>query len=164
MPPREPWLRSTLLRETILNAVAILDSNEYLLEDVTACDVKEGFAVTYHFCPLKGPNRLALRLLLPHEEPSVPSISGIFAGADWHERECFDFFGIEFRGHPNLHPLLLPEDFEGHPLVKARQARKSLQDVLPDAWIKAAGLEETIAAHAALEAEIQSAAGAREQS
>jgi NADH-quinone oxidoreductase subunit C len=54
--------------------------------------------------------------------PEIPTISSIFAGADWHERETHDFFGIKFIGHPNLTPLLLPEDADFHPLRKDYKA------------------------------------------
>jgi NADH-quinone oxidoreductase subunit C len=51
--------------------------------------------------------------------PSCPSISGVYAGARWHERETWEMFGIDFPGHPRLVNLYLPEDFEGHPLLKS---------------------------------------------
>lgn len=126
----------------LLAAVAVLDREEYLLEDVTAADLAEGFEVRYHFSLPTGPTRIALRLAVPREAPQVPSIAGIFPGADWHERECADFFGIVFVGHPNPHPLLLPEDFEGHPLVKAPKARRSLAELLPPDALAAWGLAE----------------------
>lgn len=132
----------TLAPETILDAVTILDKERYLLEDVTASDLTEGFEITYHFSLMDGPTRLTLRLIVPHDAPKVPSISGIFPGADWHERECFDFYGIDFTGHPNLHYLLLPEDTEIHPLIKADKARKGVADVMPQAWLVACGLAE----------------------
>ncbi len=128
--------------DTILDTVAVLDKEGYLLEDVTASDLKEGFEIAYHFSLFEGKSRLVLRLIAPHIAPMVPSISSIYPGADWHERECFDFFGIDFTGHPNLHYLLLPEDFEGHPLVKAEKTRKGLVDVMPQPWLVAVGLAE----------------------
>lgn len=56
---------------------------------------------------------------LPEGSPKIASISEVFAGANWHERECHEMFGIEFDGHPDLSKLYLPEDFEGHPLLKS---------------------------------------------
>jgi NADH-quinone oxidoreductase subunit C len=135
----------SLTPETIVDAATVLDKEGYLLEDVTASDLKEGFEITYHFSLFEGKSRLVLRLIAPHDTPKVPSISGIYPGADWHERECFDFFGIDFTGHPNLHYLLLPEDFEGHPLIKAENARKSLVDLMPQPWLVAVGLAEPAA-------------------
>jgi len=132
----------SLTPETILDAVAVLDKEGYHLEDVAASDLKEGFEITYHFSLFAGKNRLVLRLIVPHNMPRVPTISGIYPGADWHERECFDFFGIDFTGHPNLHHLLLSEDFEGHPLVKAENTRKGLVDVMPQSWLVAVGMAE----------------------
>ncbi|MBP6055851.1 MAG: NADH-quinone oxidoreductase subunit C [Cytophagaceae bacterium] len=61
---------------------------------------------------------LHLRVVLDRENPELPSLSGIWKTADWHEREAFDFFGIQFIGHPNLTRILLPADWEGHPLRK----------------------------------------------
>jgi NADH-quinone oxidoreductase subunit C len=130
----------SLTPETILDAVAVLDKQGYLLEDVSASDLKEGFEITYHFSLFQGKSRLVLRLIVPHNAPTVPTISDIYPGADWHERECFDFYGIDFAGHPNLHYLLLPEDFDGHPLIKAEKARKGLVDVMPQPWLVAVGL------------------------
>ncbi len=51
--------------------------------------------------------------------PACPSMTGLFGGANWHERETWEMFGIVFEGHPSLAPLYLPEDFEGHPLLKS---------------------------------------------
>lgn len=152
-----------LTPDTLLNAVAILDKEGYLLEDVTATDLTEAIELTYHFSLLQGSSRLILRLLLPHKEPSAPSISSIYPGADWHERECYEFFGIHFSGHPNLHNLLLPEDFTGHPLLKEKIARKSLTEVLPRPWLDAAGLED-IEALPSGSAKVQQAVAAQERS
>lgn len=54
----------------------------------------------------------------PVHPARVPSIAGIYPGAQWHERECFDLFGIDFEGHPDLRRILLPDDWVGHPLLK----------------------------------------------
>ncbi|RMI38029.1 NADH-quinone oxidoreductase subunit C [Streptomyces triticirhizae] len=64
------------------------------------------------------PRRLLLRTAVPHEAPSLPTATGVYAGAAWHERETHEMFGIDFPGHPGLGKLLLPESFEGHPLRK----------------------------------------------
>jgi NADH-quinone oxidoreductase subunit C len=64
------------------------------------------------------PKRLLLRTTLPHEGAALPTATGVYAGAAWHERETHEMFGIDFPGHPDLAPLLLPDGFEGHPLRK----------------------------------------------
>lgn len=63
-------------------------------------------------------NELAWISVAAAESTEVPSLSGIFPGMEWHERECYDLFGISFVGHPNLTRILLPDDWEGHPLRK----------------------------------------------
>ncbi|WP_149561788.1 NADH-quinone oxidoreductase subunit C [Streptomyces cacaoi] len=91
-----------------------------------------GFRVCAHVVALPGPppgrpsdtesggglRRLLLRTTVPHEEPTLPTATGVHAGAAWHERETHEMFGIVFAGHPDLAPLLLPDSFEGHPLRK----------------------------------------------
>ena len=62
--------------------------------------------------------RVTIRTRVPRSKPEVPTISQIYPGANWHERETHDFFGIIFVGHPYLVPLLLPEDADYHPLLK----------------------------------------------
>jgi len=62
--------------------------------------------------------RVTLRVRTPRTSPEIPSIAAIYPGANWHERETHDFFGISFSGHPYLVPLLLPEDADFHPLLK----------------------------------------------
>lgn len=124
-------LAAAVAPEGLLAAMTVLDKEGFLLEDVTALDVFEGFEVDYHLSRLDRESRVVLRLVVSHEAPEVPSISAIYPGADWHERECFDFYGINFLGHPNLHYLLLPEDADSHPLVKAPANRRPLAELLP---------------------------------
>lgn len=66
------------------------------------------------------PNHLTihLRVILDRSSPTISSVSSIWRTADWHEREAFDLLGIQFSGHPDLRRILLPEDWEGHPLRK----------------------------------------------
>jgi NADH-quinone oxidoreductase subunit C len=78
----------------------------------------EGVRVVTHLYSLSGHHHLLLRTLLPRDDPSLPSATGLFRGADWHERETHEMFGVVFSGHPGLDPLLLPDGFEGHPLRK----------------------------------------------
>lgn len=114
----------------LVEAAKRLYKAEYFIEDVTAMDTNDGFVVTYHFDHCERPGRVTLRVIIPRDNPKVPSISKVFQGADWHERETFDFYGIEFTGHPNLIPILLPDDADINPLHREGKKRKDLSDVL----------------------------------
>ena len=74
--------------------------------------------VVYDFNHFDELCRVVIRTRVDRDTPEVPTISHIYQGANWHERETHDFFGIIFTGHPNLEPLLLPEDADFHPLLK----------------------------------------------
>lgn len=77
-----------------------------------------GFRVAAHVAALAPVRRLLVRTTVPHESPALASAVGVYAGATWHERETHEMFGVEFTDHPGLDHLLLPENFEGHPLRK----------------------------------------------
>jgi NADH-quinone oxidoreductase subunit C len=83
---------------------------------------EEGFEVIITLFSLRHLNTVVLKVRLPAEDPQMPSITGVFRGANWHERETAEMFGVEFtdaEGNPlDLDGLLLPEGFEGHPLRK----------------------------------------------
>lgn len=86
---------------------------------LTAVDeLDEGYGIVAHLYSVTGRAHLLLRTLVPRADPRLPTLTGVFRGADWHERETFEMFGVVFDGHPNLVPLLLPDGFEGHPLRK----------------------------------------------
>ena len=119
-----------LLPEEIEDAVTRLYDHEFFLEDISAMDSKDGLVVIYHLDHFIHPGRVALYVLIQHKNPEIPSISSIFSGAEWHEREVHDFFGIRFTGHRELDPLLLPEDAGYHPLIKEQNRRACLNEVL----------------------------------
>jgi NADH-quinone oxidoreductase subunit C len=76
------------------------------------------FAVSYHLLALRSePKRVRLQVWCDDGDP-VASVVSVWPTADWHEREVYDLMGIVFEGHPNLVRILLPEDWEGHPLRK----------------------------------------------
>jgi len=74
--------------------------------------------VVYHLYSYAHLHTFALKVLLPREGATVPTVEGVWGVANWHERECFDLFGIAFSGHSDLRRILLPDDWEGHPLRK----------------------------------------------
>jgi NADH-quinone oxidoreductase subunit C len=76
------------------------------------------FSVSYHLLAMRrDPVRVRLQVWLEEDDP-LPSVISVWPTADWHEREQFDLMGIQFVGHPNLTRLLMPDDWEGHPLRK----------------------------------------------
>ncbi|SDQ77154.1 NADH-quinone oxidoreductase subunit C [Thermostaphylospora chromogena] len=81
-------------------------------------DPPEAIHVVAHVYNPATRGHLLARTRIPRDEPRLASVTGVYRGADWHERETFEMFGVIFEGHPNLVPLLLPEGFEGHPLRK----------------------------------------------
>ena len=76
------------------------------------------FAVVYHFFSLPLKHRLRVEVPLDEDDPEVDSVTSLWPGADWLEREVWDMFGIRFRGHPNLKRILMYAEFDGHPLRK----------------------------------------------
>lgn len=92
-----------------------------LLVDITAVDYyRPGnrFEVVYHLYSLALKRYLRLKVPVDEGHPAVPTVTGVWAGADWHERETFDMFGVRFEGHPDLRRLYMPEEFEYYPLRK----------------------------------------------
>jgi NADH-quinone oxidoreductase subunit C len=81
-------------------------------------ELDAGLAVVAHVYSLAGRHHLLLRTLVAPGSPVLPTATGIYRGAAWHERETHEMFGVHFTGHPGLAPLLLPDGFEGHPLRK----------------------------------------------
>ena len=76
------------------------------------------FEVVYHLLSHKNRHLICLKVGLPERAPSVPTLTGLWATANWQERETFDLFGIIFTGHPGLQRILMPDDWEGYPLRK----------------------------------------------
>ena len=92
-----------------------------LLSSVTASDwpgLDPRFWLAYELYSTAHRHRLRVKVGLAESDPTVPSITPLFPTADWHERETFDFYGIDFTGHPDLRRILLPEGWEGWPLRK----------------------------------------------
>jgi NADH-quinone oxidoreductase subunit C len=86
---------------------------------LSAYDDKDaGLAVVTHAWSVGHRESVTLRTRVPRDGGRLPTLTGVWAGANWHERETFEMFGIGFDGHPNLVPLLLPDGFEGNPLRK----------------------------------------------
>ena len=130
--------RITLSTESVLEICRFLRDDPDIAytypADVTAADYpnrEKRFEVVYHIYSFVRNDRLRIKVLAGDGE-SVPSLTGIWAGANWMEREVFDMFGIVFDNHPGLKRILLPEEWVGHPLRKDYDILKQDQ-----AWVQA---------------------------
>ena len=88
---------------------------------VTGVDCGDRIDVVYHLRSYSNPATLTVKVSAPREGGVVPSIADLFPAANWHERETYDMLGVRFEGHPNPRRILLPEDWDGHPLLKDYQ-------------------------------------------
>ena len=120
-----------VVRESVPEVLRFLHSNpdmEYrLLDDICGVDYPgrdRRFDVVYHLYSLKTGRHLRIKVAVGEEDPTLPSVVGIWKGADWFEREAFDQYGIRFEGHPNLRRILNHEEFVGHPLRKDYPIKK----------------------------------------
>lgn len=105
---------------------ALLDDTELevrFLADITSVDwlghepeTGERFEVVYNLCSLPNRHRFFFKVLLPADNPRIASLTPLFNGANWMEREVWDMMGIEFTGHPDLTKILTADELEGHPL------------------------------------------------
>jgi NADH-quinone oxidoreductase subunit C len=113
-------LEATVLPDQIVSAAEHLDKEGFALDTITGVDwlTAAQMEVIYDYFHPEQFLRVVVRARVPRENPQLPTISKVFPGANWHERETHDFFGIHFTGHPNLVPFLLPEDATYHPLRK----------------------------------------------
>lgn len=92
----------------------------------------ERLEVVYHLYSLKTGKRIRLKVRVSADDPVVESVTGIWAAANWFERECYDLFGVRFAGHPYLRRLLTYEEFEGHALRKDYPRNKRQKIPTPD--------------------------------
>lgn len=107
--------------DQLVRAAEIMFEQGYYIESITGVDwiMEDQLESVYDFSRYDFDLcRVAIRVRIPRTDPHLPTITGVYTGANWHERETHDFFGIVFDGHPHLIPLLLPEDADFHPLLK----------------------------------------------
>jgi NADH-quinone oxidoreductase subunit C len=99
----------------------IKDAGYNFLIDVTCVDwypSEPRFEVNYHILSISLKERLRLCVLVDSPDPEVPSITPLWPSANFYEREVWDLFGVRFIGHPNLRRIMMPDEWEGHPLRK----------------------------------------------
>jgi NADH-quinone oxidoreductase subunit C len=115
-------LTLTITPEDIRAACATLKAAGYnSLEDLTAVDwfpASPRFRLSYALLSHRLKERIRLSVPVDEPDPAVDSITPVWPGANYYEREVFDLFGIRFEGHPNLRRIMMPEEWKGHPLRK----------------------------------------------
>jgi NADH-quinone oxidoreductase subunit C len=112
-----------IVRESIRDAITHLKDQGLtdFLSDVTCADYyprEPRFEMAYHLLSISGKERVRLKVKLSGDDPVIESVTPVWPSANFFEREIFDLFGIRFLGHPYLRRIMLPEDWEGHPLRK----------------------------------------------
>lgn len=107
--------------DQVVAVAEVMNNQGFFLESIAGVDWldQQQLEILYDYNRLGGEHcRVLVRTRVDRSQPVVPTISAIFSAADWHERETFDFYGVQFQGHPNLIRILLPEDADFHPLLK----------------------------------------------
>jgi len=92
-------------------------------QSITGMDTGDTLTCVYHLYSYTHHHTLVYKAEIPRSAPALPSTVSVWPACDWYEREVFDLFGVDFPGHPDLRRLLLPEDWEGHPMLKDYQEK-----------------------------------------
>ena len=119
-PPSEPFIQ--VAPEKIFDICLYLRDGNGLMFDYLSClsgmDYGDNLGVVYHLYSVSLKHRISLKVSVPKDEPNVPTVERVWRTADWHEREAYDMFGVNFKGHHNLIRILCPYDWDGYPLRK----------------------------------------------
>lgn len=103
-----------------------------LLECITGIDngtEANTMEIAYNLYSIPYNQKICFKVVLNRENPEIESVSTVWRSADWHEREIFDLFGITFKNHPDMRRILLPADWEGHPLRKDYNLQETYHDI-----------------------------------
>lgn len=125
MDVSEPYglLTFVTTKDVITNVLTYLKNelNFNFLTDITAVHYPEqehGIAVVYHLHNMVGRLRIRVKVFIAEQKPTIPTATTIWKGANWMERETYDFFGVKFEGHPDLRRILNLDDMKVHPMLK----------------------------------------------
>lgn len=117
---KQPWIK--IRPQDFATVARTLHDDPELSFDAMMClsgvDYPAELACVYHLFSYKLRHAAVIKVFVQKTDPHVPSVTGIWRGADWFEREAFDLVGMVFDGHPDLRRLMMPEDWVGHPLRK----------------------------------------------
>jgi len=127
----------TLQTEQLAGVCRFLYEDSRLFFDFLSCitaidngPVADSLEVVYHLNSIPYEHTLVLRVFVKRDGSSaVPTVSGIWRTADWHERESYDLVGVRFEGHPDMRRILLPNDWEGHPLRQDYDVQKTYHGI-----------------------------------
>ena len=124
-------------QEFILQVCELLHADEKTYFDQLSCltGLDNGsesgtIEVIYNLYSIPYDLHLMLKVELERDNPTIESVCGVWRTADWHEREAYDLLGIEFKNHPDLRRILLPADWEGHPLRKDYVEQEKYHDIV----------------------------------
>ncbi|HLG19451.1 MAG TPA: NADH-quinone oxidoreductase subunit C [Bdellovibrionota bacterium] len=127
----QPWVRVEPAK--IVEVAGFCRDSEQLefdfLRSIAGVDYKEELELVYLLFSYTHRHEFKLKVRVPRENPEVPSVEGIWPAANWHEREQYDLLGFQFSGHSDLRRIMLPDDWEGHPLRKDYKERDSYRGV-----------------------------------
>jgi NADH-quinone oxidoreductase subunit C len=117
----DPWI--AVAPDRVLDIACFLRDDDTLAFDVLMClsgmDYTGGkLGVVYHLHSMKWNHKIVLKTFVTVDNPHCQSVESVWKTANWHEREAFDLIGVVFDGHPDLRRILMPYDWEGHPLRK----------------------------------------------
>ncbi|ODA39052.1 NADH-quinone oxidoreductase subunit C [Desulfosporosinus sp. BG] len=111
-------VKASYVIETLKGAKSFPNVPCDFLHDLCGVDGVDHLEAVYQLTSLRGPQRLRVKAIIDRENPVIDSVTSIWQGANFLEREAYDMFGINFKGHPNLKRIYMWDDFEGYPLRK----------------------------------------------
>ena len=127
----DPWIR--ILPESTADVCSFLKTDSRMSFESLMClsgaDYEDHLTVVYHLFSTPHKHKIVLKVEVGRDDPHVPTVENIWRVADWHERETYDMYGIQFDGHHDLRRILCPDDWEGFPLRKDYKVQEYYQGI-----------------------------------